>query len=71
MECGRTVGGSALINPLQMGNITKVDYAAVLACALSLVLFAWTGKKNCLDRFEGIVLVLIQVAYFVYLFMMK
>lgn len=65
------LGGSALINPLQMGNITKVDYAAVLACALSLVLFAWTGKKNCLDRFEGIVLVLIQVAYFVYLFMMK
>ena len=54
-----------------MGNITTVDYAAVLACALSLVLFAWTGKKNCLDRFEGIVLVLIQVAYFVYLFMMK
>jgi cation:H+ antiporter len=65
------LGGSALINPLQMGNITKVDYAAVLACALSLVLFAWTGKKNRLDRFEGIVLVLIQVAYFVYLFMMK
>lgn len=65
------LGGSALINPLQMGNITKVDYAAVLACALSLVLFAWTGKKNRLDRFEGIVLVLIQVVYFVYLFMMK
>lgn len=65
------LGGSALINPLQMGNINLVDYAAVFACALSLVIFAFTGKKNRLDRFEGVILVLIQVAYFVYLFMMK
>ena len=65
------LGGSALISPLSMGNITYVDYAALFACALSLVLFCWTGKRNSLDRLEGVVLVLIQVIYFVYLFMMK
>ena len=65
------LGGSALIHPLAMGNITPMDYTAVLVCALSLVVFAWTGQRNRLDRMEGVVLVLIQVLYFVYLFMMK
>ena len=65
------LGGSAVISPLGMGNINLIDYAAVFACALSLVLFVWTGFKNRIDRWEGVLLVLIQVAYFVYLFMMK
>ena len=65
------LGGSAIINPLNMGNITYIDYTAVFVCALSLVLFSWTGKRNSLDRLEGVTLVLIQVVYFVYLFMMK
>ena len=65
------LGGSALINPLSMGNISMIDYAAVFVCALSLVLFSWTGKRNSIDRFEGVILVLIQVLYFAYLFMMK
>ena len=65
------LGGSALITPLGMGNITTVDYAALFACALSLVLFSWTGKRNSLDRFEGITLVLLQIAYFAYLFIVR
>ena len=65
------LGGSALINPLSMGNIDRIDYTAVFMCAVSLVLFSWTGIKNRLDRLEGVVLILIQVLYFGYLFMMK
>lgn len=65
------LGGSALISPLGMGNISLIDYTAVFVCALSLVLFSWTGKRNSLDRLEGVTLVLIQVLYFAYLFMMK
>ena len=38
---------------------------------MSLVLFSWTGKRNSLDRWEGVSLVLVQVLYFVYLFIMK
>ena len=65
------LGGSAIIHPLSMGDITYIDYTAVFVCALSLVVFSWTGKRNSLDRLEGVTLVLIQIIYFAYLFMMK
>lgn len=65
------LGGSAVINPLSMSNITYIDYTAVLMCAVSLVLFSWTGKRNRIDRLEGVVLVLIQAIYFAYLFLMR
>ena len=65
------LGGSAVIHPLQMGNITIMDYTAIFMCALSLVLFSWTGKRNRIDRLEGVILVLLQVLYFAFLFLMK
>ena len=65
------LGGSAVIHPLNMGHIDLIDYTAVFACALSLVLFAWTGVKNRIDRLEGVILVLLQILYFAYLFIMK
>lgn len=65
------LGGSAVINPLQMGNITYMDYTALFMCAMSLVLFSWTGQRNKIDRLEGVVLVLIQALYFAYLFMVR
>ncbi len=65
------LGGSAVITPLNMANIDYMDYTAVLMCALSLVIFSWTGLKNKIDRLEGIILVLIQAVYFAYLFLMK
>ncbi len=65
------LGGAAVIHPLSMGNITIMDYTAVLMCAFSLLLFSWTGTRNRIDRLEGVVLVLIQALYFGYLFMMR
>ena len=65
------LGGSALIHPLGMDHITMIDFTAVFACALSLLVFAWTGRRNRIDRFEGVILLLIQAAYFAYLFMMR
>ena len=65
------LGGAAVIHPLSMANITYMDYTAVFMCAMSLVLFSWTGKRNSIDRLEGVVLVLIQILYFGYLFMLK
>jgi hypothetical protein len=35
------------------------------------VIFSWTGQRNKIDRMEGVVLVLLQVIYFAYLFIMK
>ena len=65
------MGGAAVIHPLSMGNITIMDYTAVLMCSFSLLLFSWTGMRNRIDRLEGVVLVLIQALYFGYLFMMR
>ena len=65
------LGGAAVIHPLSMNNITIFDYTAVFMCAMSLVLFSWTGQRNKIDRMEGVVLVLLQVIYFAYLFIMK
>ena len=65
------LGGAAVIHPLSMDNITLLDYTAIFATAISLVVFSWTGKRNSLDRLEGVALVLVQVLYFAYLFMMK
>lgn len=65
------LGGSAVISPLSMGNLTYIDYTAILMCAVSLVLFSWTGKRNRIDRLEGVVLVLVQALYFAYLFLMR
>ena len=65
------LGGAALIHPLSMANITPIDYTALLMTAVSLVLFAWTGKRNSLDRLEGAALVLLQLIYFAYLFILK
>ncbi len=64
------LGGSAVINPLSMDNITYMDYTALFVCALSLVLFSRTGLRNRIDRFEGVILVLIQAIYFAYLFLL-
>ena len=65
------LGGAAVIHPLSMNNITIFDYTAVFMCAMSLVIFSWTGQRNKIDRMEGVVLVLLQVIYFAYLFIMK
>ena len=65
------LGGSAVIHPLNMDNISFIDYTAVFMCALSLVLFSWTGMRNRIDRLEGVVLVLLQALYLAYLFIFR
>ena len=61
------LGGSALINPLSFAGITAVDLATVLTAALFIMLSAWSFRKNRLDRFEGVILLLGEAAYMWYL----
>ena len=61
------LGGSALIHPLSFTGMTAVDLGAVLAGALFILASAYTFKKKKLDRVEGSILVLIEVAYMWYL----
>ena len=61
------LGGSALIHPLSFTGMTAVDLGAVLAGALFILASAYIFKKKKLDRVEGSILVLMEVAYMWYL----
>lgn len=61
------LGGAALINPLSFEGMTTVDLGAVLIAALFILLSAYCFEKKKLDRSEGIVLILMEVAYMWYL----
>jgi len=61
------LGGSALINPLSFGGMTYVDLGVVLAGAIFILASAYMFKKKQLDRFEGIILLLMEAGYMWYL----
>lgn len=65
------LGISALVHPLSFGVINTVDFAALFAGALILIIGAFTFKKNKLDRFEGALLFLMGIAYVVLQFIMN
>ncbi|MBO7397340.1 MAG: calcium/sodium antiporter [Bacteroidales bacterium] len=61
------LGGSALINPLSFADISPVDMAALLASALALLTACVVGRRNVLDRLDGVLFLLLWIAYMVYL----
>lgn len=61
------LGGSALINPLSFKGMTYVDLGTVLCSSLFILVCAYSFKKKKLDRFEGIILILMEVMYMWYL----
>ena len=61
------LGGAALINPLSFKGMTYVDLGAVLISALFILASAYLFRKKQLDRFEGIILLLMEAGYMWYL----
>lgn len=61
------LGGSALINPLSFSGMTYVDLGAVLLSAIFILGSAYLFRKKQLDRFEGIILLLMEAGYMWYL----
>lgn len=61
------LGGSSLIHPLTLGNITILDFAVMIATTVLLLPCAFTFKKNYIDRWEGLIFFIIYVAYITYL----
>ena len=61
------LGGAALINPLSFSGMTYVDLGTVLLSALFILGSAYLFKKKQLDRFEGIILLLMEAGYMWYL----
>lgn len=61
------LSGAALINPLSFSGMTYVDLGAVLLSAIFILGSAYLFRKKQLDRFEGIILLLMEAGYMWYL----
>ncbi len=61
------LGGAALINPLSFSGMTYVDLGAVLLSTIFILGSAYLFRKKQLDRFEGIILLLMEAGYMWYL----
>ncbi len=57
------LGFSSTLTPLTMGSITLGDVAVVLLSAVLLFVTAFTFGKRRIDRGEGVIMVLVFVAY--------
>lgn len=62
------VGGAAVISPLSLHAISFVDLFVMLLAGLVLLASAYTIKKDRIDRREGMIFILIEVAYMIWLF---
>jgi cation:H+ antiporter len=61
------LGISASIRPLPFVGISNEDLMILVGASSLIILTMATGKKNSIDRWEGIVFVFLYVAYIGYL----
>lgn len=61
------LGCSSIVHPIDMGNIDLVDIAVMLLGVIVIYVGSITGEKGHLGRFDGIVMLIIEAAYFVWL----
>lgn len=61
------LGLCATTSPLSPSGITAVDYVAMIAAVLLLMLSAFTFRRKMIDRADGAVMILAYVAYIVIL----
>ena len=61
------LGGSAIITPLTLQNITLVDIIVTVAAAILMYISALTFKKMETDRWDGSIFVLCYIGYIVWL----
>lgn len=62
------LGLSSIITPLSFASMTVVDIAALILSSVLLLIWAYTGRRNRIDRWEGAAMLLCYVAYNVFLF---
>jgi cation:H+ antiporter len=61
------LGGSALICPLSFKGMSTIDLGTLLLSSVFIFLSAYLFKKKELDRFEGILLLMMEAGYMWYL----
>lgn len=61
------LGVSSTIHPLSMGGITHLDIWMVVLSSLLLFLTAFTFRRRMIDRWEGVIFLLIYAGYIAWL----
>ena len=62
------LGSSALITPLSLASVTSIDALVLTLSMILSLLWAYTGNRERIDRWEGILMLLLFGAYYTYLF---
>lgn len=62
------LGCSSVITPLSFSGMNLVDAAVLVLSSVLLLLWAYTGRKCHIDRWEGVIMLLSFAAYYYYLF---
>ena len=63
------LGSSALVRPVSFASINVIDAAALVASGLLPMIWALTGRKDRIDRFEGAMMLACYGAYMYLLFL--
>ena len=62
------LGTASVITPLSFASMTLVDASILIASSLLLLIWAYTGHGNRIDRWEGAVMLLCFVTYYIFIF---
>lgn len=61
------LGGAALINPLSFGSMSVIDICVIILSSIVILASAFTFKKNHIDKVDGAVFLLMEIAYMILL----
>ena len=62
------LGSSALITQLSFASVTSADLLVLMLSVIVLLLWAYTGRRERIDRWEGAAMLLLFGAYYYHLF---
>lgn len=65
------LGVSAFISPLEYDSVLNIDTGILAVCSVFLFSILWLRKKNKVERWMGILFIMIYVSYFYYLIIRK
>jgi cation:H+ antiporter len=60
------LGVSAIVKPIPFNSRSNIDIGVVILASLLLFTFMFTGQKRSIDRWEGVVSLMLYGAYLVY-----
>ena len=63
------LGCTATVTPLSFGSISLFDLIVLVIASLLFWLFGWFYRQRTITRLEGVLLVIVYVAYIIRLYL--